>query len=85
MGRLQELSGRMQPYIDRLMSAVFLLLLALGAVAVPAGTVEEEPVVLKVWQLPDPKKTDAFNRADLAVVRAFRERFPYVDLRPFCC
>lgn len=63
-----------------LITAVLLCLAGIGQAADP---VAPDPVILKVWKLPDPKKTDAFNRADLAVVDAFRKKSPHIELRPF--
>ncbi len=42
-----------------------------------------EPVILKVFELPDPRHTDAYSKANLAVVQAFRERYPHIELRAF--
>lgn len=42
-----------------------------------------EKVVLKVFALTDPEKTDIFTQADLAVLNAFREQFPHIELRSF--
>ncbi|MCK4248521.1 MAG: extracellular solute-binding protein, partial [Candidatus Omnitrophica bacterium] len=43
----------------------------------------QEPVTLKLFQMPDPKNLSAFNQADLAVVRAFQEKYPYINLKRF--
>ncbi len=43
----------------------------------------EDKVILKVFSLPDPKATDAFNRADMEVIRAFKEKYPWIELRSF--
>jgi hypothetical protein len=43
----------------------------------------EENVILKVFKLPDPKSNEAFNRADMAVVEAFRKKFPHIELRAY--
>jgi ABC-type sugar transport system permease subunit/ABC-type glycerol-3-phosphate transport system substrate-binding protein len=43
----------------------------------------EEKVILKIFKLPDPKSNEAFNRADMAVVEAFREKFPHIELRAY--
>jgi len=40
-------------------------------------------VILKVFQLPDPKNTDAFAKADRAVIEAFKTKYPYIELRSF--
>jgi len=37
----------------------------------------EKPVILKVFELPDPRHTDAYSKANLAVVQAFRENPAY--------
>jgi len=55
------------------------LLLACLATAVAV----EEPIILKVWQLPDPRSSDAFGLAQMAAVDAFRQRYPHVELRSF--
>ncbi|MBW6513536.1 MAG: extracellular solute-binding protein [Candidatus Syntrophosphaera sp.] len=62
----------------------FLLTLALFlGVCAPLRAKTEQRVVLKVFELPDPRKTDAYSRANLAVVEAFREKFPHIELRAF--
>jgi len=43
----------------------------------------EEKVILKVFSLPDPKATDAFNRADMEVIKAFKKKYPGIELRSF--
>ncbi len=43
----------------------------------------EEKVILKVFELPDPQKTDAYTKANSNVVKAFREKYPYIELRAF--
>jgi multiple sugar transport system permease protein len=42
-----------------------------------------DKVVLKVFSLPDPKATDAFSRADMEVIKAFKEKYPWIELRSF--
>ena len=44
---------------------------------------EQERVILKVFELPDPRHTDAYSKANLAVVQAFRQRYPHIELRAF--
>lgn len=44
---------------------------------------EPERVVLKVFELPDPRHTDPGSKANLAVVKAFREKYPHIELRAF--
>ncbi len=67
--------------LNRWVTAAVILLPLLGV----GGDLrpEEDPVVIKVWELPDPKRTDSFTRADLAVVQAFQRKFPHIELRPF--
>ncbi len=60
--------------------SIFLLLL-MGIVLPLAGT--GSPVVLKVFELPDPRATDAYSKANSAVVQAFRQRYPEIELRAF--
>ncbi len=43
----------------------------------------QSPVVLKVFELPDSRKTDAYTKANAAVVAAFKEKFPEIELRTF--
>lgn len=40
-------------------------------------------LVLKVFELPDPRKTDAYSKANAAVVQAFRKLHPEIELRAF--
>jgi multiple sugar transport system permease protein len=61
---------------------LFVLLLCGGALASLRAETPRK-VVLKVFELPDPRKTDAYNRANLAVVEAFRQKFPNIELRAF--
>ncbi len=61
---------------------VICFLLCLGAL-VPAWAKTPKKVLLKVFELPDPRKTDAYSRANLAVVEAFRKKFPHIELRAF--
>ncbi len=60
---------------------LFLALLFLAPVAVRAKAPER--VVLKVFELPDPRKTDAYSRANMAVVEEFRRKYPHIELRAF--
>ncbi len=62
---------------------VLVFLLALWGAAVPAQAKSPSRVVLKVFELPDPRKTDAYSRANLAVVEAFRKKFPHIELQAF--
>ncbi|MCF7920706.1 MAG: extracellular solute-binding protein [Candidatus Cloacimonetes bacterium] len=58
---------------------IFLLLILLFPIILFC----EESVVLKVFSLPDPKATDAFSRADMEVIKAFQEKYPWIELRSF--
>lgn len=40
-------------------------------------------IILKVFKLPDPKSNEAFNRADMAVVEAFKQKYPEIELRSY--
>jgi len=42
-----------------------------------------EKTILKLFRLPDPKRTDAFTKADLAVIEAFKKKYPDIELRSF--
>ena len=65
----------------------FLAFLLLAALLITAPALawakNANRVVLKVFELPDPRKTDAYSRANLAVVEAFRKKFPHIELRAF--
>jgi multiple sugar transport system permease protein len=63
--------------ITRLTS--FIILFLLVCITVSA----QESVILKVFELPDPKKTDAFTKADRAVIDAFKAKFPHIELHSF--
>lgn len=43
----------------------------------------QDKIVLKVFELPDPKKTDAYTKADLEVIKAFNKKYPYIQLQAF--
>ena len=58
------------------MIITILLIISLGLFA-------EDKVILKVFELPDPKRTDAFAKADMAVIKAFKEKYPHIELRSF--
>ena len=40
-------------------------------------------MVLKVFELPDSRNTDAYSKANLAVVKAFQDKHPEIELRAF--
>ena len=71
----------MRSHVTRLLLLTTLALVGIGLVV--SSPAEDDPVIIKVWELPDPKRTDAFTRSDLAVVQAFRKKFPHIELRPF--
>ncbi len=60
--------------------ARIILLFILFSITTLSG---EEKVILKVFSLPDPKATDAFNRADMEVIKAFKKKYPWIELRSF--
>ena len=60
---------------------ISLILLTAGFLAPLAAS--RAPVVLKVFELPDPRATDANSKANAAVVQAFRKKFPHIELRAF--
>ncbi|MBT3755222.1 MAG: extracellular solute-binding protein [Candidatus Cloacimonetes bacterium] len=60
----------------RIIIITILLIISLGLFA-------EDKVILKVFELPDPKRTDAFAKADMAVIKAFKEKYPHIELRSF--
>ena len=62
---------------------IFVLFIILFTSIWSRADTAEEPVTLKLFHMPDPKNTDPFNQADLAVVRAFQEEYPYIELKPF--
>ena len=74
------------PAARALATNVAAALLALGAVAAlpsaRAGWVEDRDgktiIHVKLWQLPDPSRTDTPTRADVAAVREFVRRFPKI-------
>lgn len=65
------------------LTAKLIILLLLSTVLTHRELPAQEKVVLKVFELPDPRKTDAFSKADLAVVEAFKKQFPNIELRSF--
>ncbi len=42
-----------------------------------------EKITLKVFELPDTKKTDPVTKADIAVVDAFKKKYPHIELIAF--
>lgn len=66
--------------IKKLFLLVLILLSQLPTVYLYANS---DKVILKVFELPDPKKTEAYDRANLAVVEAFKKKYPEIELRSF--
>jgi multiple sugar transport system permease protein len=71
-----------------LWSSALLLLAAISSAAGQSHTraseptvIPDRPVELSVWYLPLPESTDIRALGDRAVVRAFREKYPYIKLR----
>lgn len=44
---------------------------------------ESDKVILKIFELPDPRKTDAYTKANLAVIDAFLAKHPDIELRAY--
>jgi multiple sugar transport system permease protein len=65
-----------------LVGLIGLLVLALAPRPVLGGWIEDRDgktiIHLKLWQLPDPSRTDTATRADVAAVREFVRRFPKI-------
>ncbi len=61
---------------------VFSLIILSLSVFLPLGATGSK-VILKVFELPDPRKTDAYTTANLAVIKAFREKYPNIELRAY--
>jgi multiple sugar transport system permease protein len=60
----------------------FCLFIMLAGMILPLFAVNPQ-VILKVFELPDPRKTDAYSKANAAVVQAFRKQHPEIELRAF--
>ncbi|MDP8232105.1 MAG: extracellular solute-binding protein [Candidatus Zophobacter franzmannii] len=64
--------------------ALFALVLLLLFTTLFAVTNESEgKVILKVFDLPDPRDSSPYSKANLAVVRAFQKKYPHIDLRSY--
>jgi len=61
----------------------FLALFAVIFCSPAALPAKAERVVLRVFELPDPRNTEARNKANLAVVKAFQQKYPEIELRAF--
>ena len=64
--------------LKAVLAAATVLLILIGR-----GAVARDPLVLKVWSVPDPRATNAMDLAELAVVDAFHKKYPGVVLRGF--
>lgn len=62
---------------------IIFILLLLAVCLTNVIYAQEEKIILKVFELPDPKNTDAFTKANIAVIDAFKEKFPHIELRSF--
>lgn len=60
-----------------------LMLVTLAVLAPAPKLLAAEKVKLKVFFLPDPKRTDAFSQAQLAVLDAFKKQNPDIELISF--
>jgi multiple sugar transport system permease protein len=60
---------------------ILVLMMLLGVIGALGASGDK--VVLKVFELPDPRNTDAYSKANAAVVQAFRKKFPEIELRAF--
>ncbi|MDZ4182078.1 MAG: extracellular solute-binding protein [Candidatus Cloacimonadaceae bacterium] len=63
----------------RIRALILLLILLIGGVLHAAG----DKVILKIFELPDPRKTDAGTKANLAVIDAFLKKYPHIELRAY--
>jgi len=59
------------------------LVLLLALSVLPLWAAAKEKVILKIFELPDPRKTDAYTKANLAVLDAFRKLHPDIELRAY--
>ena len=46
-------------------------------------TAARKRIPLRIMKIPDPKQTDPRSKAELAVFRAFRKKYPHIDLTAF--
>ncbi len=64
-------------------NAAIAALLLMSAIPFAHAEDSPKPVTLKVFRLPDPRKTDPFTLADRAVIAAFKKKYPYITLKQF--
>jgi ABC-type sugar transport system permease subunit/ABC-type glycerol-3-phosphate transport system substrate-binding protein len=43
----------------------------------------KQRIILKIFELPDVRKTDAYTKANLAVINTFRKKHPEIELRAY--
>lgn len=60
-----------------------LILLNVVNLVLGLSSLNAESIILKVFELPDPRKTDAYNKSNIAVIEAFKEKYPNIELRSF--
>ena len=60
-----------------------LCLFMLLDIVLNVSLVYADPVMLKVFELPDPRKSDAYTKANIAVIEAFKEKYPNIELHSF--
>ncbi|MCD4818523.1 MAG: extracellular solute-binding protein [Candidatus Cloacimonetes bacterium] len=61
----------------------FKIIIILSFLLISFSLLFSEKTILKVFKLPDPKSTDAFSKADKAVIEAFKIKYPDIELRSF--
>ena len=59
------------------------VLLVLGICCFVPLQAAKQRVILKIFELPDVRKTDAYTKANLAVIDAFRKKHPEIELRAY--
>lgn len=65
------------------MKILKLSLLSILEIFIFSCGIAEETITLKLPWMPDPQDTRPFAQVDLAVIRAFQEKYPHIKLRPF--
>lgn len=71
----------------KILKAFFLFFIFAFSSAIYAGWIEDGEnktiIHVKVFELPDPSKTDTFSRAEVAGVKAFRKAFPKIFAKKY--
>ena len=62
---------------------LLLAVLLMHCAAVPSLAKERGPLLLKVFGVPDPRSTHPSVISQLAVLKAFKQKYPNIELRPF--